>query len=524
MSTSPCPHRRPTASGTRLAAALPGGPRHAAAAVGLVLALLLAAAGGAVAAGAQEPAAGSAAAASPASPPAETPPPSAARHLPDDVVEAATALRDACLKGTKALSLVESLTTEVGPRSAGSPGDRLAVAWALRTLKELGFSNVHAERVTVPHWERGAESGEIVAPYRQRVALAALGGSVATPPAGLEAAVVEVANLEELAKLSGTQVKGRIVFFNTPTERRRDEDGYGKAVQVRSGGPSQAAKLGAVAVILRSIGTDSNRLPHTGATRYVEGVQRIPAAALSSPDADLLAAEIKSGKPVRLRLKLGCRTLAAAESANVIGDIPGSDRAQEIVLLGAHLDSWDLGTGAIDDGAGVAIVTETARRIGELKTKSHRTVRVVLFANEEFGLSGALAYAKAHAAELPHHVLALESDLGSGRVWRLESRVPLEEADRIRDFNQLVFPLGVTSGGNMADGGADVGPFLRAGVPTLGLMQDATNYFDFHHTANDTVDKISGRDLDYNVAVWTAVAYSVANMPGDFGRVRPDAK
>jgi carboxypeptidase Q len=516
----------PTSSEARPAFAPSGRFWRAAAAAGTGLVLLAtlpvaATAATAVAAAAQEPAASAAA---PASPAAETPPLAAMQPLPDDVVEGATALRDAALKGTKAQSIVESLTTEVGPRSAGSPGDSLAVAWALRTLKELGFSNVHAEKVTVPHWDRGAESGEIVAPYRQRVALAALGGSVGTSPAGLEATVVEVANLEELGKLSAAQVTGRIVFFNTPTERRRDEDGYGKAVRVRASGPSQAAKLGAVAVVLRSIGTDSNRLPHTGATRYAEGVRRIPAAALSSPDADLLAAEIKSGKPVRFRLKLGCRTLPPAESANVIGEIPGSDSSPEIVLLGAHLDSWDLGTGAIDDGAGVAIVTETARRIGELKTKPHRTLRVVLFANEEFGLSGALAYAKAHAAELPHHVLALESDLGSGRVWRLESRIALEEIGRMRDFNQLVFPLGVTSGGNLGDGGADVGPLLGAGVPTLALMQDATNYFDFHHTANDTLDKVNARDLDYNVAAWTAIVYAVANMPGDLGRVKMDAK
>jgi carboxypeptidase Q len=527
MSASTCR----TILNTRLSAPSSGAFRYAGA-VGLVLlATLLFVAIGAGAAGAQEPAAGAQSpAAAPTSPtappvPATVPLPSAAtRQLPDEVADGATALRDGSLKGTKAMSIVASLTTEVGPRSAGSPGDAPAVAWALRTLKELGFSNVHAEKVTVPHWDRGAESGEIVAPYRQRVALAALGGSVGTLAAGLEAAVVEVADQEQLAKLPAAQVKGRIVFFNTPTERRRDGEGYEKAVRVRAGGPSQAAKLGAVAVIVRSIGTDSNRLPHTGATRYVEGVQRIPAAALSSPDADLLSAEIKSGRPVRFRLKLGCRTLPAAESANVIGDIPGSDNAQEIVLLGAHLDSWDLGTGAIDDGAGVAIVTETARRIGELKTKSHRTVRVVLFANEEFGLSGALAYAKAHAAELPHHVLALESDLGSGRVWRLESRVPLEEIDRMRDLNQLVFPIGVSSGGNLADGGADVGPLLSAGVPTLGLMQDATNYFDIHHTANDTLDKINARDLDYNVAAWTAIVYSVANMPGTFGRMPPGTK
>jgi len=276
-----------------------------------------------------------------------------------------------------------------------------------------------------------------------------------------------------------------------------------------------------VAVVLRSIGTDSNRLPHTGALRYDQGAPKIPAAALSAPDADLLAAELAGGKAVRFRLRLGARTLAPAESANMIGEIPGREKPEEIVLLGAHLDSWDLGTGAIDDGAGCAIVVEAARRIGELKTRPRRTLRVVLFANEELGLSGAEAYAKAHERELPRHVLALESDLGAGRVWRLESRVPVESMGWVRELDRLVFPIGAGSGTNQGDGGPDLGPLGRAGVPTVTLMQDATAYFDFHHTANDTLDKASARDLDYNVAAWAAVVYAAAELPGDFGRVKP---
>lgn len=487
-----------------------------------VAALLLAILGGAAAAQAQ----GSRIGAPPtgAQPETGAMPPPTSQVLADEVQETAAGLRDAALKGTRAHSLLASLTTEVGPRSAGSSGDRLAVAWALRTLQGLGFSNVHAEKVTVPHWERGEESGEITAPYRQRVALTAIGGSVATPPGGIEAPVVEVASLEALDKLAAAQVKGKIVFFNTVTERTRDGSGYGKAVPVRGEGAVHAAKLGAVASVIRSIGTDSNRLPHTGALRYADGVRQIPAAALSNPDADLLAGEIAGGKPVRLRLKLGTRSLPAAESANVIGDIPGREKPEEIVLLGAHLDSWDLGTGALDDGAGCAIVVEAARRIGELKTHPRRTVRVVLFANEEFGLSGAEAYAKAHAAELPHHVVAAESDIGSGRVWRLGSRVALGSMGWIRELDRLVFPIGAASGPNDSEGGADLIPLARAGVPTLTLMQDATAYFDFHHTANDTLDKANARDLDYNVAAWAAVAYAAAELPGDFGRVPPPAE
>ncbi|MBV8203360.1 MAG: peptidase M28 family protein, partial [Acidobacteria bacterium] len=273
-------------------------------------------------------------------PPPDSAPPPAAQVLADDVQETAVSLRDGALKGTKAWDLVSSLTTEVGPRPAGSAGDRLAVAWAVRTLKELGFSNVHTEKVTVPHWVRGAEAGEITAPYPQRVALAALGGSVGTRAAGIEAPVVEVGGptaLDELDRLGAAKVKGTIVFFNTPTARTRDGSGYGNAVLVRSQGPSRAAKLGALAVVIRSIGTDSNRLPHTGGLRYAAGVPRIPAAALSNPDADLLAAEVASGKPVRFRLQLASRTLPPVESANVIGEIPGREKPEEIVLLGAHL-------------------------------------------------------------------------------------------------------------------------------------------------------------------------------------------
>lgn len=452
--------------------------------------------------------------------PATPMPPPTSQVLPDEIQDTATSLRDAAVKGTKAFSILASLTTEVGPRPAGSPGDRLAVAWAVRTLQSLGFSNVHTEKVTVPHWVRGEESGEITAPYPQRVALAALGGSIATPPAGIEAQVVQVASLQELDKLEPAAVKGKIVFFNVMTDRTRDGAGYGRAVAVRGGGAVHAAKLGAVGVVVRSIGTDANRLPHTGGMHYDEAVPKIPAAALSIPDADLLAAEVASGKPVRFRFKLGAKTLAPAESANVIGEIPGREKPDEVVLLGAHLDSWDLGTGAIDDGAGCAIVIEAARRIGELKVHPRRTLRVVLFANEEFGESGAKAYAKAHAQELPHHVVGMESDMGSGRVWRLESRVAVESMGWVREMDRLIFPLGVTSGTNQGDGGADMAPMQREGsVPILSLMQDATSYFDFHHTANDTLDKANTRDLDYNVAAWVAVAYAAAEMPGDFGRV-----
>lgn len=442
--------------------------------------------------------------------------------LPQAVAQQATALQKKALEGTRAFDIVRSVTVEVGPRLAGSPGDRAAVAWGVRKLLELGFGNVRAEKVTVPRWERGAESGEIVSPYPQPVALAALGGSVGTPPEGITAEVIEVPTLDALASVDAAKVKGKIVFFSNRMERTKDGSGYGRAVGVRGGGPSAAAKLGAVAVLIRSIGTDNNRTPHTGSTRYQEGVEKIPAAALSNPDADLLAAQVAAGKPVTFRLKLGARPLGEAESANVIGEIVGREKPEEIVLLGCHLDSWDLGTGAVDDGAGCAIMAEAARLIGQLPTKPRRTIRVVFYANEEFGLSGARAYAQAHAGELANHVLAGESDFGSGKVWRLASRVDPAALPIVGEITRLLAPLKVEQGNNETGGGADLSPLAPARVPLVSLSQDGTYYFDWHHTANDTLDKIDPKDLDQNVAAWATVAYVAAEMPGNFGRA-PEA-
>jgi hypothetical protein len=444
--------------------------------------------------------------------------PSAVRaQLPEDLRTAAASLHGQALAGTRAFEIVRSLTTEVGPRPAGSKAYDAAVAWGLRTMKELGFSNVHAEKATVPHWVRGEESGEIVAPFPQPVHLAALGGSVGTPAGGIEAEVIQVPSLDAVGQLDPARVKGKIVFYDVHMQRARDGSGYGQAVGVRGAGASAAAKLGAVAVLIRSIGTDNNRTPHTGAMRYADGVERIPAAALSIPDADLLANEIALavGKPVIFRLKLGAHVLPDVETASVVGEIPGREKPQEIVVLGAHLDSWDLGTGAIDDGAGVAIMMETARRIGQLPKKPRRTIRVVLFANEEFGVSGGRAYAEAHKDELARHVLAGESDLGSGRVWRISSRVDPAKLPVVADLARL---LGVEQGGNETEGETDLEPMAPARVPMISLSQDASAYFDVHHTSNDTLDKIDPRDLDQNVAAWTAVAYAVADMPGDLGR------
>ncbi|HEX7182507.1 MAG TPA: M20/M25/M40 family metallo-hydrolase [Thermoanaerobaculia bacterium] len=438
--------------------------------------------------------------------------------LPESLRSTAASLRDAAMKGTRAYDLVRSLTTEVGPRPAGSEGDRRAVEWGLRTMHELGFQNVRAEKVKVPHWEIGEGKGEITAPWPQPLTLIALGGSVGTPEGGIEAEVIEAPSVQDLEKMDPAQVKGKIAFINKRMERRRDGSGYGETVGGRSRGAIVAGKLGAAALVIRSVGTDNNRTPHTGAMRYEDGGPRIPAAALSNPDADILEAQLRSGKPVRFRLTLGSRHLPEAESANVIGEIPGREKPEEIVLLGCHLDSWHPGTGAVDDGAGCAIVMEAARHIGELKQRPRRTIRVVLYANEEFGLSGARGYAEKYAADLAKHVLAGESDFGAGKVWSIDSGVDPAAVPLFDEIVKLVAPLGIERGTNEAGGGADLSTLAPARVPLMDLNQDGTYYFDWHHTANDTLDKVDPKDLNQNVAAWAAVAYAAAEVSGDFGR------
>jgi carboxypeptidase Q len=450
----------------------------------------------------------------PAPPPAPTPPPEEG---------AVKALREAVLSSSRAFDLVRSLSGEAGPRLSGSPGNKVAVAWAERTLAAEGLTKVHAEKVKVPHWERGEERGEILAPVAQPLALAALGGSVGTKPGGLVAEVIEVDSLEAVAKLDPAAVKGKIVFFYVKTERQRDGSGYGKAVRVRVLGPVSAAKLGAAGVVIRSIGTEESRMPHTGVLRYDDKVPKIPAAALATSDADLLHRVIAEGKPVRLRMALGAKSLPDADGASVIGDVEGSAAPDEIVLLGAHIESWDLGRGAIDDGAGCAIVIEAARQIAKLPRRPRRTVRVVLFANEENGSRGADGYAAAHAAELGRHVLAIEADLGAGRAYGTRFLGPPTASAAYGAVVAALAPLGVTAQEGDAFGGADLAPLRTAGVPVMDVEQDATTYFDVHHTANDTLERISKDDIDQAAAAYAVAAFEAADSAADFGRV-PEEK
>lgn len=420
---------------------------------------------------------------------------------------------------SRAYDLVRSLVDEAGSRLSGSPGDKAAVIWGVRTMKELGLQNVRAEKVMVPHWERGAESGRIVAPAAHNLVLTALGGSVGTKGKGIEADVIMADSMDAFKKLDDTQVKGKIVFFSTHMERTHTGRDYGRVAPMRSEGAIAAAKKGAVAIVIRSVGTDHDRLPHTGAMKYEKGVPEIPAAALAVPDAELLERLVSSGKTVRLAMSLGAKSFPDAESANIVGEVVGREKPEEIVLLGAHLDSWDAGVGALDDGAGCAAVIEAARILSTMPTRPRRTVRVVLFANEENGLRGAKKYAVDHAAEVDKHQLALEIDLGSGRVHTVRfSGADGSSATFLRAAG-LLAPLGIAFEAEPARGGADTSPLVPLGVPIADLHQDATKYFDIHHTANDTLAQVSKEDLDQVVAAVATLAWVAADTTDSFARV-----
>jgi hypothetical protein len=447
--------------------------------------------------------------------------PTTVERRPDDPpwMEAVEALMARAAHDTQTYEHVASLTDAAGPRLAGSPGDALAVAWGTRTMPTLGLTNVRAEPVTVRAWVRGEERVDVIAPVPHRLAAAALGGSVGTPPGGLEAELVRVTSLEALRALSPELAAGRIVFVDQRMARAQDGHGYGETVPIRGQSASIAAGLGAVAVIIRSVGTDQTRFPHTGAMRYAEGLPQIPAAAVSNPDADVLARWIEAGQTVRVRLELGAHDGGEAQSANVIGEVPGSDHPEEIVLLGAHLDSWDLGRGAVDDGAGCAIVLEAARWMATAEPRPRRTVRVVLFANEENGLAGARAYAAAHREE--PHVLGLEADFGDGRAWALRTPDLADRPDpgaispRWDPIARLLAPMGVVWQPDEPHGGADLGPMHAAppdgvAMPVADVVQDGTRYFDLHHTANDVLTEVDRDSLDHAMRALLAVAYAAS--------------
>lgn len=435
----------------------------------------------------------------------------------------AAGLRDTAMAGSDAYAIVTSLTTQVGPRLAGSPGDRAAVAWAQAKLAELGFVHVHAEPVTVPHWIRGEASVTLQADPSRPLVVAALGGSVGTPDEGLTAPVVRFDDYAALKAAAPGSLAGRIAYVAKRMPRSRDGRGYGASVAGRTDGPAVASAKGAIGYLLRSVGTDHERIAHTGITMYGTDAPPIAAVALSNPDADLLDRRIAAGETPTVTMRVTARTLAPVLSANVIGEITGSEHPEEVVVLGAHLDSWDLGEGAIDDGAGVAIVTAAARTILASGHAPRRTIRVVLYAHEEGGGAGAQAYALSTQAAVEPHYAALEADFGSGRVFQLRSSVAPGLEATVGALARVLAPLGVTYAGGGAHGGADIGPLRERGVPVFDLGQDGTFYFDVHHTASDTLAQIDEKDLNQAVAAYAATAWLLACAEGTFGPAQHQA-
>jgi carboxypeptidase Q len=436
----------------------------------------------------------------------------------------AARLRDEALAGHNiAFGWVSELTSRFGPRPAGSVNERQAAEWAVARFKALGFENTRIESFPLTGWVRGSDSGQITAPVAQPLVLAALGESPPTPAGGLEGEVAIFANFEALKAAPAGCASGKIVLVVNRMVRTQDGEGYESAVAARTDGPAEAARCGALAFALRSVGTDDHRIAHTGTTRFVNGVVPLPAFALSGPDADQIERLAALGEHVRVRLSSSASYLSGAHSQNVMAEVRGREHPEQVVLLGAHLDSWDQGTGAIDDGTGMAIVTAAAKLIHDAGQRPRRTVRVVLYGSEEVaqpappgGAFGGHAYADNHRAELRTHVLAGESDTGSDRVYRVElpAATPAAFAQAAQ---RLLAPLGVLPGASAAaDAGTDVGPSVEAGVPAFALNQDASRYFDIHHTADDTLDKVDPAQLDQNVAAWAALVWLAADSEVDF--------
>src|SRR5688572_6987616 len=434
-------------------------------------------------------------------------------RIPDKAIATAAQLRETALKSDLGYRITESLTTEVGPRLAGSEADARAVAWAVAKFKELGFDKVWTEPVTFPKWERRSESARVLGASAQPLHLTALGGS----PAGtVEGEVVRFADLAALEAAPAGSLAGKIAFIDYKMERARDGAGYGPGSRVRSRGPSAAIRAGAAAYLMRSAGTDSHRNPHTGITRFDDGLTPIPSAALAVPDADQLARLLARGA-VKVRVALDCGWDGEYTSANVIGEIRGASKPNEVVVIGGHLDSWDLGTGAIDDGAGVGLTMAAGKLIGNLKQRPARTIRVVAFANEEQGLHGGKAYANAHIADLRKHQIGAESDFGAGRIYEYSSSAPEYAKQADEQIAQALAPLGIAHAPGKGGPGPDISPFAEKGLAWARLAQDGTDYFDLHHTPDDTFDKIDPKALAQNVAAYAVFAYLAASAEGDFG-------
>ena len=435
---------------------------------------------------------------------------------PSDVMT----LQNKALQDDIAYDIVEGLTTEIGPRQAGTEAEARARDWAVAKLAALGFSNIRSEPYMMPTWIRGEETATVVSPFPQKLAVTALGNSGSTGDQGLTAEIVYFPTLADLVAAPDGSLKGKIAFVSHSMTPTQDGSSYGAFGPARFVGPNIAAKKGAAAIVIRSAGTDHHRNPHTGNTNFEKGVTPIPAGALSIPDAENLERMVKRGKPVQLKLVLTPQNIGQQESGNVIAELPGSDPSLGMIVIACHLDSWDLGTGAIDDGAGCAIITAAAKHVmaaGQPK----RTIRLLWAGAEEVGLWGGNAYGEARKGD--KHALAMESDFGADRVWRVDFHLP-ETAKPLADqIASALQPLGIGRGQQKAGGGADVQAIIRNNnLAVIDLQQDGTRYFDLHHTPDDTLDKIDPEQLRQNVAAWTTVLSIVGNSDADLTMPAPE--
>jgi carboxypeptidase Q len=430
-------------------------------------------------------------------------------------------LQKAALESDYAYRQVAHLANNIGPRLSGSAQAAKAVEYVASELKALGC-NVQLEKVMVPHWVRGEETAALVQfpgqaqSTTQKIVLCALGASVATSPDGIEAEVIVIRTFDELKSLPRDKVAGKIVLFNYPFDKQMAADGrsfqaYGEAVAYRSHGPSAAARQGAVACLIRSVGGADYRLPHTGMTEYAKDAPKIPAGAVTAEDADLIVDLLRQGT-VKMKLILTPQTLPDVESANVIADIKGSEHPEQVVIVSGHLDSWDLGTGAIDDGAGVAVSMEAANLIQKLGLKPKRTIRVIAWMNEENGEAGSKQYAKDHEKEIPNHFAAMETDGGAGHPIGVNIKANPEVKKMFAPVANILQESGAGILDLVEHCGADIEPLEKAGVPAFSPIQDNRFYFNYHHTASDTLDKIVPKELVENSAVVAVVAYALANM------------
>ena len=430
-------------------------------------------------------------------------------------------VRDAALASDYAYAQTAHLTNNIGPRLTGSAQAQAAVEYVAGELRRLGLE-VQLEKVMVPHWVRGEETGALVqypgqaAGTTQKIVLTALGLSVATPAAGLTADIVVVGNYDELKALGRDKVAGKIVLFNVPWDKQLAAENYGltsygEVVQYRGGGPSAAARLGAAAVLVRSAGGADFRLPHTGLTDYASDAPKIPAAAVTSEDAELIASLAAQG-PVRMKLVLTPQTLPDVVSYNVIGDLKGSEHPEQVVIVSGHLDSWDLGTGAIDDGAGVAVAMQVANLFHQLGIRPRRTLRVVAWMDEEGGIIGAQQYVKDF--RIADQFAAVESDLGAGHPVGIHAGVIPAAMPLLQPLSPVLQDIGAPILEQTEGAGSDIGESLATrGVPTFDPIQDTRYYFNWHHTAADTLDKVVPRELAENAAIMAVLGYALTEIP-----------